>query len=145
MDTPLGEGGALLAGGEGQRVRLARAMLKADARLVILDEPFRGLDGADRRDLLRHARSLWRRATFLFITHDVAHTTNFDRILILENGRIVEDGDPDCLVASVGSRYRAMLDAEDVARRALWGEGAWQRARLDDGDLQFVDDRRVLP
>ena len=56
LQTPLGEGGGLVSGGEGQRVRLGRAMSRAGARLVILDEPFRGLDREKRRGLLKTAR-----------------------------------------------------------------------------------------
>src|SRR5262249_61727112 len=55
LQTPLGEGGGLLSGGQGQRVRLGRALVRADARLVLLDEPFRGLDREQRRALLRRA------------------------------------------------------------------------------------------
>ncbi len=59
LQTSLGEGGALVSGGEGQRVRLGRAMLRSDVRLVILDEPFRGLDRDKRRELLARARQFW--------------------------------------------------------------------------------------
>jgi ATP-binding cassette subfamily B protein len=63
LQTRLGESGALVSGGEGQRVRLARALLRPDARLMILDEPFTGLDRAQRRKLLAHACSHWTQAT----------------------------------------------------------------------------------
>ncbi|MFO1353107.1 MAG: ABC transporter ATP-binding protein, partial [Gammaproteobacteria bacterium] len=59
LQTPLGEGGGLVSGGEGQRVRLGRAMLRPGVRLVILDEPFRGLDREQRRALLAQARRYW--------------------------------------------------------------------------------------
>ncbi len=71
LQTPLGEGGALVSGGEGQRVRVGRALLRPDARLVILDEPFRGLDREQRARLLAAARSWWSDATLLCVTHDV--------------------------------------------------------------------------
>jgi ABC-type bacteriocin/lantibiotic exporter with double-glycine peptidase domain len=138
MDTPLGEGGALVSGGEGQRVRLARALLRSQARLVILDEPFRGLASADRRELLARARRQWRHATLLCITHDIAHTTDFDRVVILESGRVVEEGSPTALAAASGSRYRAMLEAERSTQQALWNDGSWRRARLERGHLQFL-------
>ena len=57
MQTALGEGGGLVSGGEGQRVRLGRALNRKDVRLAILDEPFRGLDRAKRRALLVAARA----------------------------------------------------------------------------------------
>ena len=56
LQTQLGEGGALVSGGEGQRVRLGRGLLRPGARLVILDEPFRGLDRERRRELLARTR-----------------------------------------------------------------------------------------
>jgi ABC-type transport system involved in cytochrome bd biosynthesis fused ATPase/permease subunit len=56
MQTELGESGGLVSGGEGQRVRLGRALLKRGVRLAVLDEPFRGLDRDQRRELLARAR-----------------------------------------------------------------------------------------
>ncbi|MFI5108920.1 MAG: ATP-binding cassette domain-containing protein, partial [Terriglobales bacterium] len=72
FETNLGEGGGLVSGGEGQRVRLGRALLRAGTRLAILDEPFRGLDREQRRELLQRVRRLWRDVTLLCITHDVS-------------------------------------------------------------------------
>jgi len=66
VDTPLGEGGGLVSGGEGQRARLGRALLHPGVRLVILDEPFRGLDIGQRHVLLQRAREVWRDATLQF-------------------------------------------------------------------------------
>ena len=65
LQTLVGESGALLSGGEGQRVRLGRALKRKQARLVILDEPFRGLDRHTRHELLLRARSHWRGSTLL--------------------------------------------------------------------------------
>ncbi|MFN0007506.1 MAG: ATP-binding cassette domain-containing protein, partial [Planctomycetota bacterium] len=59
LSAPLGEGGGFLSGGEGQRVRLARTLLRPGVRLALLDEPFRGLDRATRRNLLARARERW--------------------------------------------------------------------------------------
>ena len=133
FESSLGEGGGLVSGGEGQRVRLGRSLLRPDVRLVILDEAFRGLDWEQRRELLARARLLWRDATLLYITHDVASTEAFDRVLLLEAGRIVEDGDPACLSGRPDSRYRTLLDAESAARDALWANESWRRLHLDAG------------
>ncbi len=136
MQTALGESGGLVSGGEGQRVRLGRAMVKKDVRLAILDEPFRGLDRAKRRALLAQARVHWRGATMFCITHDVAETQAFERVLVIENGRIVEDAAPAILAAQPASRYRAMLDAEEAVRRGLWESAAWRRLWIEEGDLR---------
>jgi ABC-type bacteriocin/lantibiotic exporter with double-glycine peptidase domain len=135
LQTALGESGGLLSGGEGQRVRLGRAFLQQPARLVVLDEPFRGLDRVQRRDLLQRARQLWQKATFLCITHDVSATRDFDRVLVLDGGRVVEDGSPDALAALPQSRYRAFLDAETAVRSGLWASAVWQRLWLEAGRL----------
>jgi ABC-type bacteriocin/lantibiotic exporter with double-glycine peptidase domain len=141
LQTPIGEGGALLSGGEGQRVRLGRAMLKPGVRLVILDEPFRGLDRERRRELLARARNLWSAATLLCITHDVGETRDFERVLVVDNGRIVEDGAPTDLAERPRSRYRDLLDAEEMVREKLWASNEWRRLEIDQGKL-FEDDRR---
>jgi ATP-binding cassette subfamily B protein len=136
LQTILGEGGGLLSGGEGQRVRLARAMMRPHARLVILDEPFRGLDREQRCRLLHRARRFWRGATFLCVTHDVAETRTFDHVLVVEDGWIVENGSPAELAACTDGRYRAMLDADADVRQGLWGGSNWCHWWLADGVLQ---------
>jgi len=141
LQTPLGEGGGLISGGEGQRVRLGRAMLRPGVRLVILDEPFRGLDRERRRELLARVRRLWGKVTLLCITHDVGETLAFERVLIIEEGRIVEDGIPTDLVAQPGSRYGALLEAEEAVRQGLWSHGMWRRLWLDGGQLVEDDCR----
>jgi ATP-binding cassette subfamily B protein len=134
LQTPLGEGGALVSGGEGQRVRLGRAVQRGRARLVILDEAFRGLDRARRHDLLARARRLWQGTTLIAVTHDVGETRHFPRVLVIEGGRVVEDGPPDALLGE-GTRYRALVDAEESVRRGLWGGRAFRRLTLARGRI----------
>ncbi|QSQ23280.1 ATP-binding cassette domain-containing protein [Pyxidicoccus parkwayensis] len=135
LQTSLGEGGARVSGGEGQRVRFGRAMLRSDVRLAILDEPFRGLDRERRHELLERARERWARATLLCITHDVAETRDFDQVLVVEAGRVVEHGEPSVLAAMPGSRYRALLEAEAQAKAEVWSNDTWTRARMENGAL----------
>jgi ABC-type multidrug transport system fused ATPase/permease subunit len=127
IETPLGEGGGLVSGGEGQRVRLGRALLRSNVRLAILDEPFRGLDSDQRHALLTRARELWRDATLIFISHDIREATSFERVLVMEEGTIVEDGH--------GPRLDAMLAAESAIRDEFWDGAEWRRLRLQDGHL----------
>jgi ABC-type bacteriocin/lantibiotic exporter with double-glycine peptidase domain len=135
LQTSLGEGGALVSGGEGQRVRLGRAMLRPGVRLAILDEPFRGLDRERRRELLARARQRWTGATFLCITHDVGETLSFERVIVVEGGRIIEDGAPLELAEQADSRYRSLLEAEEEVREKLWAGVDWRRLRLERGHL----------
>ncbi len=136
LQTALGEGGALVSGGEGQRVRLGRALLREDVRLAILDEPFRGLDRAQRARLLAAVRKEWRAATLVCITHDVSDAASFERVLVVENGRIVEDGAPSELTRKPDSRLGALLDTERELRDGLESTRSWRRFRLDDGRVR---------
>jgi ABC-type bacteriocin/lantibiotic exporter with double-glycine peptidase domain len=135
LDTALGEGGGLVSGGEGQRVRLARAMLRPDVRLVILDEPFRGLDFEQRSVLLSRAREHWKDATLLSISHHIAETRSFERVLVIDEGRVVEDGNPRQLALYEGSRFCAMLKAERMVTDGLWASAEWRHLKLERGEL----------
>ncbi|MDY0967332.1 MULTISPECIES: cysteine peptidase family C39 domain-containing protein [unclassified Sphingomonas] len=132
LQTILGEGGGLLSGGEGQRVRFGRALMVDDPRLVLLDEPFRGLDRGQRETLLAEARVWWRETTLLCVTHDLAETRAFDRVLVIEDGRLVEDGAP-AVLAAAPSRYRDLLDAEAAVQDALREGTAWRQLTMVDG------------
>lgn len=135
MGTRLGEGGGLVSGGEGQRVRLGRSLLRSEARLVILDEAFRGLDRSLRRDLLARARDWWQGATLVCVTHDLGETLGFDRVLVLDGGRVVEQGEPRELAAREHSRYAELLRAEERALEALRSPHDWRFLRLERGRL----------
>ncbi|MGQ4806999.1 Vitamin B12 import ATP-binding protein BtuD [Candidatus Entotheonellaceae bacterium PAL068K] len=141
--TSLGEAGGLLSGGEGQRVRLGRAMLRREAPLVILDEPFRGLDRETRRELLGRARQYWQHATLICITHDVGEIRTFERVLVVEAGRIIEDAAPEELAAQPDSRYSTLLRAEEALRQGLWSATDWRHLWLQDGNLQERDQTSV--
>jgi ATP-binding cassette subfamily B protein len=133
LQTRLGDGGALVSGGEGQRVRLARALFRPGARLVLLDEPFRGLDRARRAAHLERARAVWRGTTLVCVTHDISDTLHFDRVLVVDGGRVVEQGAPADLAADPASRYRALLDREEAVRQSAWMRASWRRIRVEKG------------
>jgi ABC-type bacteriocin/lantibiotic exporter with double-glycine peptidase domain len=135
LQTLLGEGGGLLSGGEGQRVRLGRALLSRHTRLALLDEPFRGMDRSQRHVLLDEARAWWRDTTLLCVTHDVGETLSFERVLVIEDGRIVEDGVPAEL-ANSQSRYRDLLDAETAVAEQIWRGDYWHRIIMSNGQIQ---------
>ncbi|HEX2076083.1 MAG TPA: ATP-binding cassette domain-containing protein [Longimicrobium sp.] len=143
LQTPLGDGGGLLSGGEGQRVRLGRGMLRGGVRLLLLDEPFRGLDREQRARLLAAVRERWSGATVVCVTHDLEQTLDFDRVIVLEGGRLVEDGAPAALRHRPGSRYRELLQAECDARTAVWMNPVWRRLRLAGGRLAERAEERV--
>lgn len=133
LQTELGEGGGLLSGGEGQRVRLGRALLRADVRLVILDEPLRGLDRSRRAALLERVRGLWPRATLICITHDIEETLDFPRVVVVDAGSIVQDGPPRELAEQADGHYAAMLEREREVHEQLWRQASWRRLTIHDG------------
>lgn len=135
LQLPIGENGALLSGGEGQRVRIGRGIARANTRLAILDEPARGLDRSARAAFLATARRHFGGSTLFYVTHDIAHTLGFDRVLVVEGGRIVEQGLPSVLAAQAGSRYRQLLDLEAAAARELWSRAGWRRLRVREGRI----------
>ena len=135
MMTQLGEGGSFLSGGEGQRVRLGRALLKNNPRLAILDEPFRGLDRQARKQRLNRVRAQWKDATLICITHDVEMTTDFSRVLVLHDGQLVEDGSPTELSLQPGSQYASLLEVAQKADVRVWNSDTWKRLWMENGKL----------
>jgi ABC-type transport system involved in cytochrome bd biosynthesis fused ATPase/permease subunit len=125
----------LVSGGEGQRVRFGRGVLRPSPALVVLDEPFRGLARDQRGELLARARRRWAGATLLCVTHDIHETEQFPRVLVVADGKIIEDGTPAELRANPASRYAALLAAEARVRAASWSAATWRRLRLQGGRI----------
>ena len=89
--TPVGERGGGLSGGQKQRLAIARMVLQ-NPRLVILDEATSALDADTERRLVEQLRQHFRGRTLLFVTHRLGNLRQADRILVMEQGRIIEDG-----------------------------------------------------
>jgi ATP-binding cassette subfamily B protein len=117
--TDLGERGRRLSGGQRQRVAIARALL-ADAPVLVLDEPSTGLDAEARSALDEPLQRLMRDRTTIVISHDLLTVRDADEILVLDDGRVVERGRHDELVAAAGryARMWALHDAGDLAAAA---------------------------
>ena len=143
LRTQLGESGRLLSGGEGQRVRMARALARADARLVLLDEPLRGLERDLRHVLLARMRERWCDATLICVTHDLQATRAFDRVLVIEDGQLVEDGAPTALLADESSRYAELIAADELVDERGWGDASWRHLTLVDGKIELTPRREL--
>ena len=127
--TRVGEGGAALSGGERQRVSIARAILK-DAPIVLLDEATAALDPINEAAVQRGLRALTRDKTLVVVAHRLQTVRAADRILVLDRGRIVEQGSHDALIAA-GGRYAAFWN--ERSRAAGW-RLARARAGVDASD-----------
>jgi ATP-binding cassette subfamily B protein len=115
MDTMVGDRGIKVSGGQRQRIAIARAFLK-DAPILLLDEATAALD-SDSEEAIREALSrLMRGRTVIAIAHRLATLRNFDRVVVLQGGRIIEDGPPDILVQGRGP-YRELV-AREMGRLA---------------------------
>lgn len=90
-DTQIGEAGILLSGGQKQRVTLARTLF-ANAAVLVLDDIFSGLDNKTSKEVLKNLIQLRRQKTTIIISHNLPIISNTDRILVMEEGKIVEDG-----------------------------------------------------
>ena len=101
FDTPIGDKGGLLSGGQRQRLAIARAILK-DAPILILDEATSSLDPESERLVADALDRVMHRCTTLVIAHRLATVEHADRVLVMERGRIVEQGRHDALIALDG-------------------------------------------
>ncbi|MBK1706512.1 thiol reductant ABC exporter subunit CydD [Halochromatium glycolicum] len=106
-DAPVGERGVGLSGGQIQRIALARAFLR-DARLVILDEATASLDPASEALVQKALDELARDRSMLVIAHRLSTVRDADRILVIEQGRIIESGTHEVLVQQ-GGHYQRMV------------------------------------
>lgn len=115
-DTVIGERGARLSGGEAQRIALARALLK-DAPLLILDEATANLDPEIEAQVQEAMERLLQGRTALIIAHRLTTVYRADRILVMDHGRIVEEGDHTTLLQQ-GGLYRSLVQAYDTGGAA---------------------------
>ncbi len=101
-DTVVGERGTNLSGGQRQRIGIARAFLK-DARIVLLDEATSALDTESELAVQEGLDALMADRTVLAVAHRLSTVVAFDRVIVVEDGRVVEDGPPSLLLARDGA------------------------------------------
>jgi ATP-binding cassette, subfamily B, bacterial len=110
LATMVGDRGVKLSGGQRQRIAIARAFLK-DAPILLLDEATAALDGESEEAIRDALGRLMRGRTVIAIAHRLATLRNFDRVVMLKDGKIIEDGPPDRLMRGSGP-YRQLVTQE---------------------------------
>ncbi len=114
LDTPVGEGGARLSGGERQRIAIARALIK-EAAILLVDEATAALDAENQHVIARTLARLRGQRTLVVIAHQLSTVSMADRIVVLDHGRVAEQGTPAALLATKG-RYAKFLEQRRAAK-----------------------------
>ena len=115
-ETVIGEGGASLSGGEKQRISIARAIMK-DSPVIILDEATANVDPENEKELMTAIDALTKEKTIFMIAHRLKTVRNADRILVLDNGKIVQQGKHEELMKQEGI-YKRFVESRELA--ASW-------------------------
>ncbi|WP_240048302.1 ABC transporter ATP-binding protein [Crenalkalicoccus roseus] len=115
FDTVVGDRGAMLSGGQRQRIAIARALLK-DAPILVLDEATSALDSESEAAVQRALDRLMRGRTVIAVAHRLATLSGFDRILVMQDGRVVDEGAPGLLARRPGP-YRDLLERQAAPLR----------------------------
>jgi len=120
-DSIVGERGANLSGGQRQRIGIARAFLK-NARVVLLDEATSALDSESELEVQNGLDALVRNRTVIAVAHRLSTIVGFDRVIVVDRGRIVEDGPPQQLLRQKGGAFRQLwvMQVEGLERSSAY-------------------------
>ncbi|WP_242152763.1 ABC transporter ATP-binding protein [Sphingomonas sp. BAUL-RG-20F-R05-02] len=120
-DSIVGERGANLSGGQRQRIGIARAFLK-NARVVLLDEATSALDSESELEVQNGLDALIRNRTVIAVAHRLSTIVGFDRVIVVDRGRVVEDGPPQQLLRQKGGAFRQLwvMQVEGLERSSSY-------------------------
>jgi ABC-type multidrug transport system fused ATPase/permease subunit len=121
IDTMLGDRGGRLSTGQRQRLSIARAVVR-DTAILILDEPTAALDAATEHQVMKNLAEWGEGRAIFLITHRISTIRQAGKILYLEQGKIVESGDHETLMALDGGRYRSFVETESGLSNKTGGD-----------------------
>ncbi|HWO40739.1 MAG TPA: ABC transporter ATP-binding protein [Candidatus Eisenbacteria bacterium] len=129
-DTVVGESGTSLSGGQRRRIALARAIVR-NAPLLLLDEPTSGLDAHSEAAVIDALENLTHHRTVIAVSHRLKLVAMASRVIVLQNGQIVEEGDPRALIAAGGVFARLWIQQSSPIPGKHRGEAALQLGSVD--------------
>jgi ATP-binding cassette subfamily B multidrug efflux pump len=121
FDTVVGERGITLSGGQRQRVTIARALVK-NPSVLILDDSLSAVDAETEKEILSNLKNVLKRRTGIIISHRVSTVMNADKIIYLEDGRIVEEGSHEELMRLRGAYYRLYVSQTEESDESAGAE-----------------------
>ncbi|CAF2074711.1 unnamed protein product [Rotaria magnacalcarata] len=138
-ETIVGERGSQLSGGEKQRVALTRALIKQPS-VLLLDEATSALDGASEKIVQETLDHACKGRTTIVIAHRLATIQDAQRIYVLANGRVIEQGTHETLMAQKESRYCELMKAQQSERKDIDIDDTTDAAQMDDNNQKKISE-----
>ncbi|BAB66131.1 DUF1854 domain-containing protein [Sulfurisphaera tokodaii] len=131
-DTILGERGTYLSGGQRQRLSIARAIVK-NPDILIFDEATSNLDVVSEREVYEAMMSVSKGKTVILVTHNVHEVMNADKVIVLNQGRVIEEGKPEELLNKKGAFY-------EMFKEQINEENIFRKLEINEPKFNFVND-----
>ena len=113
LETIVGEKGVTLSGGQKQRVSIARAILREESKIALFDDCLSAVDAETEHILFNNLTSFLKQRTSILITHRLFNLTNYQRIIVLDEGKLVEEGSHIQLMEKKGKYYQLFLQQQN--------------------------------
>ena len=137
-ETIIGERGINLSGGQRQRIAIARALL-LDPKILILDDSTSSVDVDTEYELQKALSALLQNRTTIVITQRISTIRNADKIIIMDNGEIIEEGDHESLMAKKGAYYRLYQTLYEAQKEVLEAVEALQKSEAEKPKIVQYD------
>jgi ATP-binding cassette subfamily C protein len=137
-DTPVGEEGIKLSGGQKQKIAIARNIIR-NPDIFIFDELTSNIDSKSREQIFSSILNISKDKTLIYISHNLSEILNMDRIIVIEDGRIVEEGKPDELIKKKGKFYELFKNQIENMERI---ENVNQKSELVN--LNIIKDKNII-